>query len=231
MKKNSSGSLGRDDELDRPHAGVVHAARGGDRRRAEALSGGVVDEGRRRLFDHLLVATLQGALALAQMHGRCRADRRAPALRCGGAARRNARGTTCRRRRRTGPPGGHRASASSRSSARVPRVAYPCHRRRPTASPAPGSRSLGREREVASRHPRSTRPGTTGTPEAATCASPGSCRPSDRWRAGDGPDEDHAGGGARAGEARRSRRGSRSRDARRRRRRTAQAASTRSMFR
>jgi hypothetical protein len=35
---------------------------------AHGLAGGVGNEGRRRLFDHLLVAALDGALALVQVH-------------------------------------------------------------------------------------------------------------------------------------------------------------------
>src|SRR5665213_919220 len=64
------GTRGGDDELDRSHAAVVDTARSADGGRTQSLSSGVVDEWRRRLFDHLLVTTLERAFALTQVdHG------------------------------------------------------------------------------------------------------------------------------------------------------------------
>ena len=67
MKKKLLRRRGRDDELHRAGAAVAHAARGLAGRRPDARAGGGVQQGRRRLLDHLLVAALQGALALAQV--------------------------------------------------------------------------------------------------------------------------------------------------------------------
>src|SRR5207248_485263 len=60
-------ALAIDEEL---HGARIHVARGlrdAARRLAELLSQPVVHEGRRALFDQLLVATLDGALALAEV--------------------------------------------------------------------------------------------------------------------------------------------------------------------
>ena len=67
MKKNSSGSVGGDDELDRARSGVVDAARGVAGGRADPGAGRRVEQRRRRFFDDLLVAALQAAFALAEM--------------------------------------------------------------------------------------------------------------------------------------------------------------------
>ena len=61
------GPVGGDDELDGARAGVVDAARGVARRRADAGPGRRVQQRRRRLLDDLLVAPLQAALALAEV--------------------------------------------------------------------------------------------------------------------------------------------------------------------
>ena len=55
-----------DDELDRACALVLHSLRQRHRLRAHGLARGIGDEGRRRLFDDLLVAALDGAFALVQ---------------------------------------------------------------------------------------------------------------------------------------------------------------------
>ena len=62
------GPVGGDDELDRAGAGVVDAARGVAGRGADAGAGRGVQQRRRRLLDDLLVAALQAALALAEVH-------------------------------------------------------------------------------------------------------------------------------------------------------------------
>ena len=61
------GPVGGDDELDRARAGVVDAAGGVARGRADAGPGRGVQQRRRRLLDDLLVAALQAALALAEV--------------------------------------------------------------------------------------------------------------------------------------------------------------------
>ena len=61
-------AVGGDDELDGARAGVVHAAGGVTRGRADAGPGRGVQQRRRRLLDDLLVAPLQTALALAEVH-------------------------------------------------------------------------------------------------------------------------------------------------------------------
>ena len=58
------------DELDRAGGLVVHGAGQGHGLLAHRLAGGGVEEGRRRLFDHLLVAALDRAFTLAQIQGR-----------------------------------------------------------------------------------------------------------------------------------------------------------------
>ena len=58
-----------DEELDGAGAGVADARRRRDRRRAHRLPGLLADEGRGRLLDDLLVAALDGALPLEQVHG------------------------------------------------------------------------------------------------------------------------------------------------------------------
>ena len=70
MKKNSSGRSADDDELDRARAGVVDAARGVARppRPIARPRRPAVEQRRRRLLDDLLVAPLQAALALAEVH-------------------------------------------------------------------------------------------------------------------------------------------------------------------
>ena len=62
------GTVGGDDELDGPCAGVVDTARGVTRGRADAGPGRGVQQRRRRLLDHLLVASLQTALAFAEVN-------------------------------------------------------------------------------------------------------------------------------------------------------------------
>lgn len=61
------GLFGGDEEFDGAGAAVVDAARDGARGGADALARVLVDEGRRRFLDHLLVPALQGAFALTQM--------------------------------------------------------------------------------------------------------------------------------------------------------------------
>ena len=56
-----------EEELHRPRTGVADGLPGGDSRRAHARPQRVVDGDRRRLFDDLLIAALNGALALEQM--------------------------------------------------------------------------------------------------------------------------------------------------------------------
>ena len=62
------GPVGRDDELDRARTRVVDAAGGVACGGADSGPGRGVQQRRRRLLDHLLVASLQAAFALAQMH-------------------------------------------------------------------------------------------------------------------------------------------------------------------
>ena len=61
------GAVGRDEELDGAGAAVVDARGGRAGGGAEARAGRGVDDRRRRLFDDLLVAALQRALALAEV--------------------------------------------------------------------------------------------------------------------------------------------------------------------
>ena len=54
-------------EFDGACADVIGGAADGQRRGAQALAGRLVEVGRRRAFDHLLVAALDGAVAFEQM--------------------------------------------------------------------------------------------------------------------------------------------------------------------
>ncbi len=67
MKKNSSGLLSGDDELDGARTRVVDAAGGVACGGSDAGPGGRIQQRRRRLFDDLLVAALQAALTLAEV--------------------------------------------------------------------------------------------------------------------------------------------------------------------
>ena len=60
--------VGVHQELDGAGAHVVRRAADGQRRLAQALAGGVVEVGRRGALDHLLVAALDRAVALEQVH-------------------------------------------------------------------------------------------------------------------------------------------------------------------
>jgi hypothetical protein len=60
--------VGVHQELDGAGAHVVRRAADGQRRLAQALTGGVVEVGRRGALDHLLVAALDRAVALEEMH-------------------------------------------------------------------------------------------------------------------------------------------------------------------
>ena len=181
-------SRGRDDELDRPDAGVVDAARGGDRGGAESLArrrrrsavtatprrpfGGDVASEHSRSPKWTTVAVLIGEhlhLDVARTLDEPLDEQRVIA----------------ERRRRLAA----RAAQCVREVARRVRpVAFPCRRRRPTASRAPGSRSpiaaLARSSSVI---PGSTRPGTTGTPDAATWNFAWILSPIIRMAVGEGP--------------------------------------------
>ncbi len=61
------GAVGGQQELDRAGAAIADGARGGDGGRAHAAAQVGVDGGRGRLLDHLLVAALHRAVALAEM--------------------------------------------------------------------------------------------------------------------------------------------------------------------
>ena len=80
-----------DDELDRAGGLVVHRLGQRHRLLAHRLARRRVEERRRRLFDHLLVAALDRAFALMQVDGSCRGCRPAPGSRCGAAPRRTSR--------------------------------------------------------------------------------------------------------------------------------------------
>ncbi|CKS56558.1 Uncharacterised protein [Mycobacterium tuberculosis] len=67
-EKELVGALRGDDELHRAGADVVHAAGGVAGRDPDALAGLRVKQWRRRLLDNLLVAPLEAALTLTQMH-------------------------------------------------------------------------------------------------------------------------------------------------------------------
>src|SRR5207253_3103704 len=54
--------------LDRSRGVVIHGARGFDRYFPELLAQGSIDDRRRTLFDHLLMATLKRAFALADVN-------------------------------------------------------------------------------------------------------------------------------------------------------------------
>ena len=58
-----------DDEFDSTSAFVIHGLRQSDSLLAHRLAGRLVKEGRRRLFDDLLVATLDGAFAFHDING------------------------------------------------------------------------------------------------------------------------------------------------------------------
>ena len=111
-------AVGADEELHR--AGVDVADRAGERERrlVQPGAGRLGQVGRRRELDDLLVPPLHRAVALEQVHHRRRACRRAPAPRCGAAARPPARGRSSRRRRPR-PPRGEADSAASASSSGV----------------------------------------------------------------------------------------------------------------
>ena len=68
MNHHSSGRSAGHDELHRPGAHVAHGPGGGDGGIAHGGAGGGVEEHRRRLLHDLLVPSLQGALALAEVH-------------------------------------------------------------------------------------------------------------------------------------------------------------------
>ena len=61
-------AAGLDDELDRAGADIADRARRRDRRLAHAPARSPVEARRRRLLDHLLVAALDRAVALEQVH-------------------------------------------------------------------------------------------------------------------------------------------------------------------
>ena len=75
------------DELHRARAHIADGGGGFARRLVKCLAPLIVERGRWRFLDHLLVAALQRAFALEQRHDLRRARRRTPAPRCGAGAR------------------------------------------------------------------------------------------------------------------------------------------------
>ena len=117
-------------ELDRAGVGVADAPRDTARRPSVERSPQLGRDRRRRaLLDHLLVAALDGALALDERQRRCRADRRAAAPRCGAAARAGARGTPA------ASPNDDCASRCARRAARPAARRPPSTRRMPLPPP------------------------------------------------------------------------------------------------
>ena len=115
------------EELARAGADVADRAR-------RARSGGLaepraqprVDGRRRRLLEHLLVAALERAVALAEVDAVRRARRTGPGPRRGAAPRGSARGSGGRRRRRRRPRAGRRrARPASSASSRTTRIPLP----------------------------------------------------------------------------------------------------------
>ena len=68
MRSPREAFAGVGDELDGAGADIVHGARRQHRRIGDGFARGVVHARRGRFFDHFLVAALQRAIALEQMH-------------------------------------------------------------------------------------------------------------------------------------------------------------------
>ena len=122
-----------------PGAAVADRARERDRRLAHPRAQLGVERRRGRLLEHLLVAALDRALALAERDRRSRARRRAAGSRRGAAARRSARRRRGRRRR---PPCASRRAAAKR----LLELARRAHDPHPAAAAA--RRGLDHEREA-----------------------------------------------------------------------------------
>ena len=118
--------------FDRPGRAVPDGPRGLDRDRADPRSQLVVDGGRRRLLDELLMAALDRAVALAEVDRRSRARRRGPAPRRGAGPRGSARRRRRSRRSTPHPRAAPMSNARSSSSSAHDDLAGPSRRRRPT---------------------------------------------------------------------------------------------------
>ena len=159
-----AGVAGRD-ELDRAGAVVAARPRERDRGRAHPRAQRGVDDGRRRLLDDLLVAALQRALALAEVHARCRGGRRGPGPRCGAGARGSARRARGRRRTPPAPRAARpRSPPPSSSAARTTRMPLP-------PPPATALTTTGIPSSARSSPRVGRRPGTPARrPRGAPCA-------------------------------------------------------------
>ena len=96
-------AVGIHQELEGAGVAVLHRLGRVDDDAAHPPADLLAERRRRRLLDQLLMAPLDGALALAEVHAGCRSDRRAPGTRCAAAIRRTSRRRRRRRRRRPPP--------------------------------------------------------------------------------------------------------------------------------
>ena len=128
-----------EDELGGAGAAVRDCPGERDRRLAHRRAQHLVERRRGRLLQHLLVAALHRALALAERH-RPRPRRRAAGSRRAGAVPGTARRTRCRRRTPPSPPAVRRRE---RPPARRPSGRPACRGRRLRRQPSPAAGSRG----------------------------------------------------------------------------------------
>ena len=127
----------------------------------------VVDGGRRRLLDDLLVAALDGALALEEVHDGAVRVAEDLDLDVARPARRSARGTRCRRRTRRPPPGAAPATASSEVLGAAHEAHALARRRRREALTSSGQPTSSAAAAGVAVEPGDVAAGSTGTPAAA----------------------------------------------------------------
>ena len=204
--KKAKRPSGRNEELDGAGVHVADGAGHGDRRRPELgpLVPGV-SAGGGALLDDLLVAALDRALALEEVHHVAVGVPEDLHLDVAGPRRRRARRTPCRRRRprrlRAGPRPGRRPSASGPCTTRMPRPPPPAEALTRTGQP----RAATASRTASSASCRSPPPpgistvGSTGTPAAGHGGLGGELRAHGLDHVGRGAHEDeprrHAGPG------------------------------------
>ena len=197
-----------DDALDRAGVHVAGLPRERDRCLGEALAHRVVDRGRRRLLDQLLMAPLHRAVALAEEDRRCRGRRPGSAPPRGAPGRRSARGTP-RAARSTTAPRAHRASTPPRDARRRARCACPCRRRRTRPSRTSGKPMRSACFLACFASTGSGVPGTIGMPLASAARRAAALSPIVSIASGDGPTNVRPASATASGELRRAPRGSR----------------------
>ena len=161
------------DELHRAGRLVVHGASQAARAASNSALRAVVRKaGRGRLLDHLLIAALRRAIALAQRHHLSARHRRRSAPRCGARARRTfpGRGRCCRSWH------GSSARTASNAAAQFRLVAA-----QPHADAAAARRALQHHRIADRAAPRPQR--LVHARRATPCRAAAARRPARRWRA------------------------------------------------